>query len=178
MMTGWLFLSLVLLAAGVLVSRARMYGKLFGNDHFLELGRALARVRTAALERIADGDEEGPPARDDPRAFLTSCDLLVVYTVKRRENEFVHHCSVGATKSVTAHTVGETFVLYAARVLGLPIEKMSFGFSESTVHHGEAVVDEAEHEALVDAPVVVVTANNVADLRREAMEAREGIRWH
>jgi hypothetical protein len=90
----------------------------------------------------------------------------------------VHHCSVGATRSVTAHAVGETFVLFAATVLGLPIEKRTFGFAESTVHHGEAAVDEAGHRALVAAGPVVVTADNVAELRRQVMEATTGIRWH
>jgi len=175
---GWVFLAFVLLAAGVIVSRARVYGRLFGDDHFIELGRGLAGVKAAALDRIADGVDAEPPARGDPRALLTSSGLLVVYTITWHETEFVHHCSVGATRSVTAHAVGETFVLFAATVLGLPIGKMTFRLAESTVHHGEAVVDQAGHRELVAAGPVVVTPNNVADLRRQAMEARTGIRWH
>jgi hypothetical protein len=177
MSIGWLFLALVILAVAKLLSRARMYARLFGDDHFIEIGRGLAGVRTAALEHIADEDDAEPPARDDPRALATSSGLVVVYTVRRRQAEFVHHCSVGAARSATAHTVGETFVLFTAKVLRLPTEKMNFYFTKSTVHHGEAVIDEAEHDALVAAGPVVVTMNNVADLRRQAMEARAGIRW-
>lgn len=174
----WLLLAFVLLFALFVVSRARVYGRLFGDEHFIELGRGLATVRAAAIERIIDEGSEKPPSRGDPRALLTSSGLLVVYTVSKRGAAFVHHCSVGATRSVTAHAVGETFVLFVAKVLRLPIEKMAFQIADSTVHHGEAVLDEAAHRALVSTTIIVVTETNVADLRRQAMEAREGIRWH
>ena len=124
MSVGWILLAFILLAALTLVSRARMYGRLFGDDHFIEIGRSLAAVRAAALETITDEEGALPRSREDPRAFVTSSGLVVVYTVWKREAEFVHHCSVGAARSATAHAVGETFVLFVAKVLGLPIETM------------------------------------------------------
>jgi hypothetical protein len=172
----WFFVALLVLAGMVLVSRASMYGRLFGDEHFVEIGRRVSGLKAAALARVIDSDAE-PDVQNDPRILKTPLGLAIVYTIKKRETEFVHHCSVGATRSATAHAVGETFLLFVAKVLGLPIEKMTFEIADSTVHHAEAVVSEAEHAALAAALVVDVSMANVAELRRAAMETRDGIRW-
>jgi hypothetical protein len=109
--------------------------------------------------------------------FATSSGLVVVYTVAKREAEFVHHCSVSTRGGVTAHTVGSTFLLLVVRLLGLPAERMDFHFGQSTVHHGEVAVDEAEHGVLSAAPVLEITPANIAELRADVMESREGVRW-
>lgn len=173
----WLFVALLVVFGLVVVSRARMYGRLFGDEHWIEIGRGIPAVKTAAFARVIETDADAPKPPDDPRILATSCGLVVIYTVLKRDADFVHHCSVGMRGGVTAHAVGETFLLLVVKTLGLPAKRMAFHFGESTVHHGEVVVDEAEHQALAVAPVLEISATNVAEFRREVMEAREGIRW-
>ena len=176
-MIFWFVLALIVLAALVIVPRMRMYGRLFGDEHFVEIARGLGRIKTAALAHVASADEAPSSPAEDPRILVTTERLVVVYTVKQRDADFVHHCSVSVAGGVTAHAVGSTFLVFVVKVLRLPIAKMIFAFADTTVHHGEAVVDAAAHAALAAAPVVGVTASNVGEIRREAMEARDGVRW-
>jgi hypothetical protein len=173
----WLFVSLLVVFGLVVASRARMYGRLFGDEHWLEIGRGIAGTKAAALGRVIETDGDAPVSRGDPRIIATSSGLVIVYTVQKREADFVHHCSVGTRGGATAHAVGSTFVVLVAKLLGLPTEKTTYQIADSTIHHAEAVVDEAEHLALAAAPVPEVSAGNVAELRRDVMEAREGVRW-
>jgi hypothetical protein len=173
----WLFVALLVVFGAVVVSRARMYGKLFGDEHWLEIGRRLAGSKEAAFARVIDSDDDAPSTRDDPRILATSFGLVIVYTVQRRDADFVHHCSISTRGGATAHAVGSTFLLLVVKLLGLPAEKTTFHIADSTVHHAEAVVDEVEHAALSEVPVPEVSASNVDELRRGVMEARDAVRW-
>jgi hypothetical protein len=173
----WFMLSLLALAVLAIVPRARMYGRLFGDQHFIEIARRLASIKTAALANVTSGDEAPRSPADDPRVLVTVERLVVVYTVKQRDAAFVHHCSVSVAGSATAHAVGSTFLVFVVKVLGLPIDKMIFEFGDTTVHHAETVLDGAAHAALAAAPTVAVTATNVGEIRREVMEARDRVRW-
>src|SRR5262249_45910610 len=148
----------------VVVSRAKTYRRLFGDDHFLEIAKAAARLKAAGVEQLTQTDSDLPSSSDDPRILLTSAGLAIVYTVRQEEAAFRHHCSVGVQRGITANAVGGTFLMYVARLLGLPIERMQFEIGKSTVHHGEVVLDAAQHEALVSARVPPVTASNVVEL--------------
>lgn len=173
----WLFVALLVVFGAVVASRARLYGRLFGDDHWIEIGRGIAGVKAAAFARVIDTDDDAPTSRDDPRILATSSGLVIVYTVQKRDADFVHHCSVGTKGGATAHAVGSTFLLLVVRLLGLPAEKVTYQIADSTIHHAEAVVDDAGHHALSAAPVPELSAGNVAELRRDVMEAREGVRW-
>jgi hypothetical protein len=134
-------------------------------------------VKAAAFARVIETDADAPAPPDDPRILVTSCGLVIVYTVQKRDAEFAHHCSVGTKGGATAHAVGSTFLLLIVKLLGLPAEKTGYQIADSTVHHAEAVVDEAEHAALSGARGVDVSASNVAEFRRDVMEDRERIKW-
>ncbi len=173
----WLFVALLVVFGAVVVSRARMYGRLFGDEHWVEIGRGIGGLKAAAFERLIEVDGDAPTSADDPRILATSSSLVIVYTVSTRDADFVHHCSVGTRGGATAHAVGSTFLLFVVKALGLPAEKLTFQIADSTVHHAEATLGEAEHRALSANPALEVSAGNVADFRRSVMEARDGVRW-
>ena len=96
--------------------------------------------------RLTDAELPKPP--DDPRIFVSTEGLAIVYTVRQQKQQFVHHCSVSVAGGYTAHAVGGAFVAFMTKLVGLPWDKMSYEIGTSTVHHGELVVGPDEHEAI------------------------------
>jgi hypothetical protein len=122
---------------GWIVFRGAAYRRLFADDHLLEVARGVTRIKAAALDKVIATDEDEVRSPADPRVVVTSAGLALLYTVRRVEDRFVHHYSVSVAGGYTAHAVGETFVLFVARRLGVPSESLSLGVGRSTVHHAE-----------------------------------------
>jgi hypothetical protein len=160
-----------------LASRARRYAVLFAAPHLLEVARGLARAKTAALARVIRDERDVPTAPDDPRIVATSAGIAIVYTVSERPPRFVHHCSVSAMSGPTPHAVGGAFVMFVAKLLGLAQAELECFISASTVHHAELSLDAARHAALAAAPIPTLTPAALADLRRDALEARSSVNW-
>jgi hypothetical protein len=108
----WILGGLGGLAVLLVVSRARKYGRIFADAHLIEIGRAAATLKAAAL---ASCDTE-PSSAADPRILQTSANLAIVYTVRKDDTRYVHHCSVSVRDGYTAHSVGRTFVVFAAKL--------------------------------------------------------------
>ncbi|MCL2777978.1 MAG: hypothetical protein FWD73_08235 [Polyangiaceae bacterium] len=140
------FLSAVLsLLAWRVVSRWIVYRRVFSDPHLMELASAAPRLRTAALD-LLDYPPYGP---NDPRAFLTSAGIGVLYTITKENDCFVHHCSVSLSGGVTPGAVGRRFIAACVRLFDLPADKVEYVVGVSTVHHARAMLSLAEHEALV-----------------------------
>jgi hypothetical protein len=174
----WFGLGLVVaVLTAMLVSRGRAYRRLFADEHFLEIARAAHGLKAAAIAEPIDVHGAPPNVPGDARFLLTTAGLAVVYTVVKEEQAFIHHLSVSNSNGITANAVGATFVAYVARLVGLPLSKMTFEVGVSTVHHGEVRLDAAEHEALGALPIPEVSPANVAELWRAAMGARSQMSW-
>lgn len=163
----WIFAGLAGLVAFWVVSRARKYGRIFADAHFIELGGAAAKIKAAALSN----QDNLPSSADDLRIHQTSANVAIVYTVRKDDTRYVHHCSVSVPGGPTTHAVGRTFVAFAAKLFGLPLDRMVFAVAPSTVHHGEVTLDAEEHAAVAAAPVPEVSASNATELKRAAMDA-------
>jgi len=163
----WILAGLGGLVVLWVVTRARKYGRIFADAHFIEVGGAAAKIKAAAL---AKGDSE-PSSADDPRTLQTSANVAIFYTVRKDDLRYVHHCSVSVRGGPTTHAVGRTFVAFAAKLFGLPLDRMAFAVAPSTVHHGEVMLDADEHAAVAAAPVPEVSASNATELKRAAMDA-------
>jgi hypothetical protein len=177
-MAGWIIGGLMIaVVTAFFVSRARSYGRLFANEHFIEIGRGASGLKVAAVANVIQSDSDQPRSPNDPRILTTSAGLAIVYTVRKHQSDFVHHCSVSMRGGYTANAVGGTFVVFVMKLVGMPVERAGFEIGASTVHHGEVTLDQAEHDDLVTAPTPDISASNVAEFRRAALEARNGIDW-
>lgn len=177
-MAGWIVLGLVTAAVvAFLLLRAGSYRRLFADEHFIAIGHGAKGLKAAAVARVIRTDDDLPASTSDPRILTTPAGLAIVYTVQEKGSRFLHHCSVSVAEGYTAHAVGGTFVVFVMKLVGLPIERSQFEIGASTVHHGEATLDPAEHDELVRAPTTDVSTSNVAELRNAAFDARHGIHW-
>jgi hypothetical protein len=166
------------LLVSLALSRASTYRRLFADEHFLEVARAAHRMKLAALANVMLSDDELPKPPDDPRIFVSTEGLVIVYTVRRQKQQFVHHCSVSIAGGYTAHAVGGSFIAFMTKLVGLPWDKMSYEIGNSTVHHGELVVGPEEHEAIAAQNVPTASLENVKTNRRASIEAKSRFAWY
>jgi hypothetical protein len=181
-MLGWVLVAAVaVFLVAILVfgvwSRARMYGRLFSDRHYLELAGAVVSLKQAGLDRPIVTDSDQIESRSDPRCLLTSAGLAAVYTVSPEESGLLHQCSVSLAGDVTARAVGESFVLLMAKLIGLPLDKLRVRVGESTVHHALAILSPSEHARLASAPVFELTADNLERVRCEIRDLRANPEW-
>ena len=177
-MWGWVCAGLAVAAlVGWILLRGGLYRRLFADEHFLEVARGVARLKAAALEKViaSEGDELRSP--DDPRALVTSAGLALLYTVRQGGGRFVHHYSVSVAGGYTAHAVGETFVLFVAKLLGVPFDALALGVGRSTVHHAEFQLGGDGQAEFAGRPVPEVGPKEIAAFRTEWFEASKRLHW-
>jgi hypothetical protein len=179
--TMWPLLCLAIAVAGLawwIMSRRSLYRTLFSDPHLMEFGQGLAARKAAALRDVigmSGGEIQSP---DDPRILRTSAGLALVYTVSIREPAtYVHHASISMPGRVTAHAVGETFILLWARLLGIEYERLALQVSPTSVHHAEFVLDENEQSSFAQRPVEAPTVALLQAFHAESARARQGLRW-
>jgi hypothetical protein len=174
-LASWLCIGAVLaLIAFWLVSRGRMYDRIFSDEHFLEVAEGMAAIKQEALAHI--GQKLDPP--NDPRVLQTSAGLAVFYTINGPSSHgFTHHVSVSIPGDYTAGGVGRRFTILAAIVLGLPLDRLALAFSRAGVHHASVVLSAADHEAICEGPLRAVSKDGVGALRAEVEAALEKLQW-
>ena len=177
-MWWWIYLGLVVAAPAIWIAlRFRLIARLLAEEHFLEVAKGLQRLKVAALERVIVTEEDNILSRDDPRAFVTSVRLVVLYTLRKAEKQFVHHYSMSVAGGLP-HAVGEPSVLFVAKLLGVPFEKLAlFVVERSMVFHAEFILSEAEQSEFVNRSVSEVSVAEVRTFLREILEAREHLQW-
>jgi hypothetical protein len=177
-MWGWGCAGLVIAAVvGWIVFRARAYRRLFADESFLEVAGEVARLKVAALNKITTLDEDESSSPTDPRALVTSVGLALFYTVRRIDDRFVHHYSVSVAGRYTAHTVGEGFALFVAKLLGVPFEALTLEIGPSAVHHAEFHLSSAEQSRFAVSAVAKLSLAEITSFRKEWLEARKYLRW-
>src|SRR5262249_54228871 len=116
----------------------RLSRRVFADEHFQEVAAKLPALKRAALEQpvLTEADLPRPP--NDPRALLTDVGLAVVYTISPEGDAYSHHLSVSLpARGYTAHAVGDMFMWFLARLLGIEMNRLRLGISPTTVHHAE-----------------------------------------
>jgi hypothetical protein len=177
-MLGWIVGGVVVVAVvGVIAKRSALYRRLFSDEHFAEVARAAASLKAGALERVLVSDLDGPRSPADPRVFVSSAGLAIVYTVRQLDGGFVHHCSVSLAGSPTAHALGATFLLFVTRFIGLDWDGMGFEVGRSTVHHGEIMLTPPQHDTFAKQAVAEPSRENVSACRVAADAKRAGVAW-
>lgn len=177
-MWGWVIVGLLVAAfVGWIAFRWYVYRRLFADRNFLEVATGVARLKVAALDKVIVSHEDEVKSPADPRALVTSAGLVLIYTVWRVEDRFVHHYSVSVDGGITAHAIGETFVLFVAKLLGVPFEKLALGVGQTTVHHAQFDLSISEQTQFAEFPVPEVSKAGVKAFLTEGMEARKHLQW-
>lgn len=172
-MTFLQVLALVLVTLVVLyvVSRARLYGRLFAPAHYRELADKLPAARAAALARV-DDDLAQPGAPGDPRAIVSAAGLAVFVTIRRDGPVYIHHISVSLGGGPTTDSVGRTFSVFIAERLAWDLGQAAFAVSPRHVFHGEMRLEDAAQREWA-ARVVATPVGE--DAHHEAWARRTGV---
>lgn len=173
----WILAGLAIMAICGIVWRLRSYGRLFADSHLMEFGEALPGLKQAAMLHVTAGGEWPAPSPGDGRAMATSAGLVFVYTVSiNPAGKYVHHASVSIPGQVTAHAVGEMFILLWARLLGIGYDRLALQMSPTTIHHAEFVLNESEQADFAQRPVEMPTADMLKAFRAECLAVRQNMR--
>jgi hypothetical protein len=177
-MWGWVCVGLPVAALlGWIALRIRKYRRLSADEHYFEMAREVARLKTAALDKVIALGADEAPSPSDPRASVTGAGLALFYTVRRSDDRFIHHYSVGVAGGYTSRLVGEMFTLFVARLLGVPFEALTLEVGRSTVHHAEFNLSAAEQSKFAERAVPAPSPAEVTSFRKEYLGARERLRW-
>ncbi|MFL9872640.1 hypothetical protein [Paraburkholderia megapolitana] len=168
----WIVLALLVVA--FVVWSVRHNRAIFTDPHFAEFARNVAQVKAGALER--GNDAVRPP--DDPRARVTTAGLALMYSITQEDDRFFHHYSVSTPGKVTPHAIGERFILFVARLLGIPFDTLTLSsFESSTVHHAQFELSQSEQLRFAQRPVPEVTKVEVTAFLNEFDEVRKELHW-
>jgi hypothetical protein len=172
---GGVVVALILL--WVLV-RASKYKQVFADAHFLEVANELPELKARAL---AQADQPLDTSRwtpqDETRRLITSAGLVVVYTIAPDGDQYVHHLSVSLRGGYTAHAVGDMFIWWLLRLLGVDIQRCRLLISQRTVHYAIWQVDREEQAVFANCSVAEPSAADVAGFRQEWMRSEQSVRW-
>jgi hypothetical protein len=180
-MWEWICLGLGVAAPVIWIAlRVRLSRRLLAEEHFLEVARGVLRLKAAALERVIVTEEDNVRWGEDPRTLVTSSRLAVIYTLHKTEEQeqFVHHYSMSVAGGYMAHAVGERLVLFVAKLLGVPFEKLALlVVVRSMVYHAEFILSEAEQAEFVSRSVSELSVAEVNAFLREFLEASKHLQW-
>lgn len=154
-----------ILAAGIVVAlvllwlrpRTRQLKQIFSENHLIEIAEQMEAIKPLAV-RLSEMGEASFALEDDPCAFVTSGGIVAYYTVFRDGDSYYHHYSLKDRYGITAHAVGATLVVYIARLLGIPPERLTVERSEQQVYHVSFELGAEAQQAFVAAALRVPTA--------------------
>ena len=173
----WLLACLAIMAGWWIVSRVRSYNRLLAVSHLMQFGEALPALKQAAMRGVMTGASGMPSSPGDARILRTSAGLVFVYTISiDPDGRYVHHASVSVPGQVTAHSVGETFILLWARLLDVEYGRLVLQISPATVHHAEFALGESEQSDFARRPVEAPTEDMLKAFQAECLRARQNMR--
>ena len=176
----WLIVAVVVVVLVVgllLLSGGAVYKAIFSPEHYVEFAQRLAKSKQAACNMIGNLEETESPL-DDPRMFLTSAGMAVMYSVDSAEGDagYVHHLSLSIAGRRTPAAVGRSYLLYISRLLGIEPDRMQFGVSPMTVHHCEFLLNEGEQAAFAAQAIEVPSLEAAKQIHRECCD--EALKMH
>ncbi len=176
-----LLLSIIVLltVAGLwLVVSHRAYQKVYADEHFREVAARLPALKRAALERVILSASDAVCTSEDPRGMLTSAGLAVLYLIGREGRWFHHDLSVSwVSRPYTPHAIGNMFLCFLARLLGIGMVRLCFRISAKTVHHTAFTLSALEHQQFADRSVASLSLDELAAFRRHWALSGRMVRW-
>jgi hypothetical protein len=119
-----------------MLSRGKLYSNFFSEGHLDELAKLAKELHQESLQPTeASADPKQPPHR------ISSAGLLLVYTLRRTEPQYIAHLSLSYRGGWFASFAAGIFIAFLRRVLGLPVPCTLLGVSANGVYHAEWTLD-------------------------------------
>jgi hypothetical protein len=159
------------------IPRNAQLHKIFSDEHLIEIAEQFETIKPLAIN-LSDIDEERFALEDDPRAFITSGEISMYYTIHkdRESNLFYHHFSLKDQYGVTVHGVGATLVLYIARLLNIAPDILTIERSPQHVFHVSFELTQEQERVFEESSLRVPTPTEARRLFRECLEARHTLK--
>jgi hypothetical protein len=169
---------LLILTALWLLDSHRAYAKVFADEHFREVAARLPALKRAALERVVLSASDAVCTSDDPRGMLTSAGLAVLYLIGREGCWFHHDLSVSwSIRAYTPHAVGNLFICFLARLLGIGMERLWLRVSLKTVHHAAFTLNTEEQEQFANRELTCLPSEELAAFRQDWALSSKNTAW-
>ena len=182
----WFTIDILLLTIIVLLTLAglwlldshRAYRRVFADEHFREVADRLPALKRAALEHVILSASDAVCTSEDPRGMLTSGGLAVLYLIGREGCWFHHDLSVSwVSRPYTPRAIGNMFLCFLARLLGIGMERLCFRISAKTVHHTAFTLSALEQQQFADRPVASLSLDEIAAFGRHWARSGRMARW-
>lgn len=158
-----------------IVSKGGIYRRIFAAEHFVEFANSLAAATAAGCDKI--NEPPGNPPTKDPRVFVTSAGLAVMYTVGRENGNYEHHFSISIAGRYTPHAVGGTFTVYVARLLGVDLADLHVGISQGNVYHSAFTLTQDQQATFSDRIITIPSLDDAGELHTECMDVLDRLQF-
>jgi hypothetical protein len=169
---------LLTLAGHWLLDSHRAYAKVFADDHFHEVAARLPALKRAALERVILSASDAVCTPEDPRGMLTSAGLAVLYLIGREGCWFHHDLSVSwSLRAYTPRAVGNVFICFLARLLGIGMDRLRLHRFSKTVHHAAFTLNTEEQDQFANQALTCLSPEELASYRRDWALTWKTAKW-
>ncbi len=150
--------------------------KLFGDKHLLETAIGVAGLRRTAMDRIDDVSKARGMRLDDPRHFVSTKKVVLVYRIVRDGDKFIHRCSVSLAGGDTPRQVGTGFMALFVHLYGIAHGALEIHVSQKGRYHLAFVMNEEQQETFAEKKLELPGTGSVGWLRNQMMAIAREIR--
>lgn len=154
------------------------YQFIFAKEHFIEFAQALADLKKKHLEGFTDS----PPVErlnrteispgDAPPHFVTSAGLALLYSVRAEGPRTAHHLSLSYRGQPIAYAAATTFLAFAARLLGIPPERLAVSRSPRGIYHAHLLMTEPEYADFREREIEIPYPDQIREIQQSCNEVR------
>jgi hypothetical protein len=166
---------LVSLIVIVFVSSGSLYKRIFAPEHYVEFAQSMSVAKARGCDQINEAPGNQPI--DDPRVFVTTAGVTVMYTVDAEDGEYIHHYSISIAGRYTPAAVGRTCTVYVARLLCIDPADLRVGISQASVHHAEFTLSENEQREFEDRDITIPSIEFAREIHVECRERSFQLQW-
>ena len=163
------------------------YQFIFAKEHFIEFAQALAELKKKHLEGFTDSRPFERPERperpertnrteisptDAPPHFVTSAGLALLYSVRPEGPRTAHHLSLSYRGQPIAYAAATTFLAFAARLLGIPPERLAVSRSPRGVYHAHLLMTEPEYADFREREIEIPYPDQIREIQKHCNEVR------
>ncbi|MFO0576604.1 MAG: hypothetical protein U1A78_21570 [Polyangia bacterium] len=154
------------------------YQLIFAKEHFIEFAQALAELKKKHLEGFTDSapakrlDRTTISPGDAPPNFVTSAGLALLYSVRPEGPRTAHHLSLSYRGQPIAYAAATTFLAFAARLLGLPPERLAVSRSPRGIYHAHLLMTEPEYADFREREIEIPYPDQIREIQQRCNEDR------
>ena len=174
-----LIIILVLLAAFLFsVAIPGKYGKMFADDHLLEVWTRMGQAKRAALDAVNQGasSDSQIASPETPQHFTTSAGVTFVYTIDQRQGGYYHHHISMSHRRLMAMAAATYFTALLGEIFTIDVGRAMLQTSRRMIHHLTFTLDEASQAQFASTAVIVPDASMLVEVRQRVLAIRPQVR--